>query len=316
MPGALPVPCQGLCRSPVGSSLRSVPLQRSRRAAHDLPGHACQERDPDLDDHRGHGRGRTTSASTIPGLRDTTAPAARDGRLPGRRASSSARLDRKGRPRVRPHPVPRHRGGPRRPCAGGLLREGGERRRPGHRRHEGDRGRDPRGRDGLPAPRVPLDRDLRGGLAVVIFVVLPTHATVGRDGLSSARCSPRRRVRRDAHRDRRQRPDRQRRPRGRRQGAAAGLPRRGGHGLHRRRSRPARHLARLPALRPDPQGRRRLPGRRDLRARWLLDRAVRPYRRRHLHQGGRRRRRPRRQGRGRHPRGRPAQPGHDRRQRR
>ena len=39
-------------------------------------------------------------------------------------------------------------------------------------------------------------------------------------------------------------------------------------------------------------------------------------RRRHLHEGRRRRRRPGRQGRGRHPRGRPSQPGDDRRQRR
>ena len=43
---------------------------------------------------------------------------------------------------------------------------------------------------------------------------------------------------------------------------------------------------------------------------------LRPSRRRHLHQGRRRRRRPRRQDRGGHSRGRPAQPGRDRRQRR
>ena len=53
-----------------------------------------------------------------------------------------------------------------------------------------------------------------------------------------------------------------------------------------------------------------------VRVRRLAARAVPPGRRRHLHQGGRRRRRPRRQGRGRDPRGRPAQPGDDRRQRR
>ena len=47
-----------------------------------------------------------------------------------------------------------------------------------------------------------------------------------------------------------------------------------------------------------------------------LRRPLRPARRRHLHQGRRRRRRPRRQGRGRHPRGRPAQPGGHRRPRR
>ena len=46
------------------------------------------------------------------------------------------------------------------------------------------------------------------------------------------------------------------------------------------------------------------------------DLGLRPSGRRHLHQGRRRRRRPGGQDRGRHPRGRPAQPGRDRRQRR
>ncbi len=53
-----------------------------------------------------------------------------------------------------------------------------------------------------------------------------------------------------------------------------------------------------------------------LRVRRLADLDLRATRRRHLHQGRRRRRRPGRQGRGRHSRGRPAQPGGDRRQRR
>ena len=52
------------------------------------------------------------------------------------------------------------------------------------------------------------------------------------------------------------------------------------------------------------------------RLRRLADLRLRPARRRHLHEGRRRRRRPRRQDRGGHPRGRPAQPGRDRRQRR
>ena len=51
------------------------------------------------------------------------------------------------------------------------------------------------------------------------------------------------------------------------------------------------------------------------RLRRFADFDLRPSRRRHLHQGRRRRRRPGGQGRGRHPRGRPAQPGGDRRQR-
>ncbi len=50
--------------------------------------------------------------------------------------------------------------------------------------------------------------------------------------------------------------------------------------------------------------------------RWLADLGLCPARRWHLHQGRRRRCRPGRQGRGWHPRGRPAQPGRDRRQRR
>ena len=54
---------------------------------------------------------------------------------------------------------------------------------------------------------------------------------------------------------------------------------------------------------------------RRLRVRWLAAGPVPAGRRRHLHQGRRRRRRPGRQGRGRHPRGRPPQPGHHRRQR-
>ena len=54
---------------------------------------------------------------------------------------------------------------------------------------------------------------------------------------------------------------------------------------------------------------------RRVRVRWLAARAVPASRRRHLHEGGRRRRRPRRQGRSRYPRRRPAQPGDDRRQR-
>ena len=52
------------------------------------------------------------------------------------------------------------------------------------------------------------------------------------------------------------------------------------------------------------------------RVRRLADLRLRASRRRHLHEGRRRRRRPRREDRGGHPRGRPAQPGRDRRQRR
>ena len=62
----------------------------------------------------------------------------------------------------------------------------------------------------------------------------------------------------------------------------------------------------------------RVGGRRPHRARVrrLAHLRLRPSRRRHLHEGRRRRRRPRRQDRGGHPRGRSAQPGRDRGQRR
>ena len=70
---------------------------------------------------------------------------------------------------------------------------------------------------------------------------------------------------------------------------------------------------------PDPRRQdRQGGGRRARRARLrrLADLGLRPPRRRDLHQGRRRRRRPGRQGRGRDPRGRSPQPGGDRRQRR
>ena len=66
--------------------------------------------------------------------------------------------------------------------------------------------------------------------------------------------------------------------------------------------------------RQEPGDRDRRPDRARLRR--LADLRLRAPRRRHLHEGRRRRRRPRRQDRGGHPRGRPAQPGRDRRQRR
>ena len=89
------------------------------------------------------------------------------------------------------------------------------------------------------------------------------------------------------------------------------------HGHPRRRPRPARRrrLLRRPARRRRQRGGRG-PRPRRPQLRRLADLGLRPPRRRHLHEGRRRRRRPRRQARGRHPRGRPAQPGRDRGQRR
>ena len=118
-----------------------------------------------------------------------------------------------------------------------------------------------------------------------------------------------RRLHRHVRLDPRQHPHRHRRDDEPQQGpparAARGRRLRPRRGLHEpaRRGRPVlavRRDARLPA--------RAAPDRR-LRLRRELRRPLRPARRRDLHQGGRRRRRPRRQGRGGHPRGRPAQPG-------
>ena len=100
----------------------------------------------------------------------------------------------------------------------------------------------------------------------------------------------------------RQRPRRGGRPEpGRASGDADRVPhrrrRRHAHG----RPRPAGRLARRDHL---PQGRAAGPG--GLRLRRRPARHVHACRRRHLHQGCRRRRRPRRQGRGRYPGGRPA----------
>ena len=125
-----------------------------------------------------------------------------------------------------------------------------------------------------------------------------------------------RRVRRHDRRDDGQRPhDRGRQARSR-QGIAGCVPRWCGDGLHSRRSRTARPDVRLSPLRRLARGRPGLRDRHRIRARRIVDRTVLTRRRRHLHQGRRRRRRPGRQGRGRNPRRRPAQPGHDRRQRR
>ena len=90
-------------------------------------------------------------------------------------------------------------------------------------------------------------------------------------------------------------------------GAVSGLPRRRPVAARRvRHLQPVRRARRWPG-----HPRRAVPHRR-LRLRRLVRRAVRPARRRDLHEGRRRRLRPRRQGRGGHPRGRPAQRGRHR----
>ena len=107
----------------------------------------------------------------------------------------------------------------------------------------------------------------------------------------------------------------------RRAGARPRVQGRFGDGLARRRPRLVRG-ERLLLDRQHDQRRARVArirqprGADRARVRLLADLGVRAPRRRHLHQSGRRRRRPRRQGRSRHPRGRSAQPGRHRRQRR
>ncbi len=118
----------------------------------------------------------------------------------------------------------------------------------------------------------------------------------------------------------RQRPHRPGRQQGSRPRPRARLPGRRRHRHARRWPRPSRRrrLLRHPRRHHGPRHHRprrgRLAGRPRLRRLAHLD--LRPPRRRHLHQGCGRRRRPRWQGRGRYPRGRPAQPRHHRRQRR
>ena len=105
-------------------------------------------------------------------------------------------------------------------------------------------------------------------------------------------------------------------------GLAAGVPRgvQGGlgDGAPRRRPRaPRRRGLLLGADGLDRQLARVGRGRpHRARVRRLAHLGLRPSGRRHLHEGRRRRRRPGREDRGGHPRGRPAQPGRDRRQRR
>ncbi len=168
-------------------------------------------------------------------------------------------------------------------------------------------------------------------LAIVVFVtstevVKPEAITSGSPGLTlrAVRAVPHARVRRrlphvGPHRLHRHEP-RGARQRAHGRGGEVGIAARRAQGgvPHRWRRRHVHGRPRPPRRDLDhhdlPEHRVGDPHR--LRVRWLAARAVPARRRRHLHQGGRRRRRPGGQGRSRHPRGRPAQPGHHRRQRR
>ena len=156
-------------------------------------------------------------------------------------------------------------------------------------------------------------------VAVPLVIVLVVIQTVdGRDRVRDRRRPlGRGRVHRDEPLGQGECPRRRGGARRRSAGARRRLQGRLGH-RHARRGARAPRRGRL--LRdPDPHRRGRQGGGRRAdrtRLRRLAHLGLRPTRRRHLHQGGRRRRRPRRQGRGRNPRGRPAQPRRDRRQRR
>ena len=119
------------------------------------------------------------------------------------------------------------------------------------------------------------------------------------------------RLRRDAPRHGRQPPGRRGRAVELRRGDAARLPDGHRHRHADRRPRPPRRHDHLPDLQ-----REGLRGAPRLRLRRHAPGALHARRRRHLHEGGRRRRRPRRQDREGHSRGRPAQRRDDRRQRR
>ena len=103
-----------------------------------------------------------------------------------------------------------------------------------------------------------------------------------------------------------------------RTGAQGGVPGGVGHRPPRggARARRRRRLLLVPHRRSQPHADLGDPRPRRARVRRLADLGLRPSRRRHLHEGRRRRRRPRRQDRGGDPGGRPAQRRGDRRQRR
>ncbi len=206
-------------------------------------------------------------------------------------------MRRRGRPLwVADHPAPAQQIAWKRADAGDLRRDpGGRRRLPEAAVHDHRRGR--RGRCGPADPAAERrDRDrVRDRRHPLGCGRLHRHEPVGASQRQGRGGRPRRHPARPRHRLQGRLGDRApgRRPR----------PARGGGLL--RRPDPARLLR---------QGVRRRPDRARLRR--LADLGLRPPRRRDLHQGRRRRGRPGRKDRGGDPRGRPTEPGGDRRQRR
>ena len=188
----------------------------------------------------------------------------------------------------------------------------------GQRADARNRAGDPGRRGRVPPP--PVHDDRRGGARAVPADRLLQQARLGNGDRLPDRRRPLRGRRLHRHERRRalERPHRGGGPEGPRPGAERRVPRGLGHGHARRRSRPLRRrrlLRRADRLvQPLPEHRDPRPDRPRLRR--LADLGLRPARRRYLHEGCRRRRRPGREDRGGHPRGRPAQPGRDRGQRR
>ncbi len=187
----------------------------------------------------------------------------------------------------------------------------------GERAHAGDRARDPGGRRRVSAEAV---HDHRGGRD---RPVLPTRFLLGARLGNGFRLPGRRpllggrRVHRHERRSALERPYSRGRPRGLATGVQGRVPRRLGDGAPRRGARPARRRRLLLGADRLDREQPRLGGRRPdrPRVRRLAHLRLRASRRRHLHEGRGRRRRPRREDRGGHPRGRPAEPRGDRGQR-
>ena len=159
-------------------------------------------------------------------------------------------------------------------------------------------------------------------VAIVPFFLLGFYSELGWGTafgfLVGAIFSGRRRVHRHERRRALERPHGRGRPRGAAARVQGRVPRGLGDRAARGRSRPARRRRVLLGAHRLDREQPRLGGRRPdrPRVRRLADLRLRPAGRRHLHEGRGRRRRPRRQDRGGHPRGRPSEPRGDRGQRR